>query len=154
MIENHQIVASLYKKELIEVKEWLQGDQLEGAYTNKILIIYDTDQYELEESQRKLLENILKAIGLQISDIQRLNLQHQEMQQFWQINRVYQPQKIIGFGISPRSLGLVVRAIKYRTFSFQEIPILFSDTLAMIEKEVSLKKKLWVALQQMFEIKK
>lgn len=154
MIENHQIVASLYKKDLLEVKDWTSMDAMEGDYINKIMIIYDITQHSLPESQKKLLDNILKAIGLQTDDIQLLNWQHSSIQQFWQLKRSYQPKRIIGFGISPRTLGLIIHAYKYRQFTFDEVPFLFSDTLEQIESDVALKRKLWVALQQMFTINK
>lgn len=116
-----------------------------GGNNKGIVIIGSEESHEFfRDADEILLLNILKAIGLSISDVAIIN-QHTSGAN-WQDQLEF--TKVIAFGVDSSSYDLTTE--KYSIHIHQNIKWLFSDSLASLSEDKALKGKLWGKLQELF----
>ncbi|EPR65993.1 hypothetical protein [Cyclobacterium qasimii] len=120
----------------------------EGGFQKSILVIYEGE--ELKESNRAFLLKVFSAVNLSLKDIALMSehsLKGSNEDPLEQLN----PDKLIIFGTIYHHL---MRLKKDNYHITQEsLDYFFADDLDGLEKNVSLKRKLWDTLQVFFNIK-
>lgn len=123
------------------------------ALKHKVLVLTDEPkQKEMLMSEALFLDNILKAVGhsLETSDI--LNFSFMPGQDARAVLAGKKTNFFISFGVPLIKLRLDLLLVPYTPKNLEGIWFLLVDPLVVIEADRNLKKKLWQALQKMFEI--
>lgn len=123
------------------------------ALKHKVLVLTDEPkQQEMLMSEALFLDNILKAVGhsLETSDV--LNFSFMPGQDARTVLAGKKTNFFISFGVPLIKLNLDLLLVPYTPKNLQGIWFLLVDPLVVIEADRNLKKKLWQALQKMFEI--
>lgn len=99
-----------------------------------------------------LLTNILKALKLSFAEILVV---YQEDILNKRIRNVKNStiNKVVSFGIKPQNMGFNVSNTPYKMMEFKNTRLILADDLAEIKSNSSLKQKLWIELQKMFDLK-
>lgn len=123
------------------------------ALRHRILVLVDEINHpELVPSQALLLENILKATGHAASEIDLLNFSYIPQADARTVLAQKSTNYFISFGVPLIKLQLDLLLPPYTPKQIEGIWFLLTDSLAIIEADKSQKKRLWLALQKMFEL--
>lgn len=123
------------------------------ALKHKVLVLTDEPkQQEMLMSEALFLDNILKAVGhsLETSDV--LNFSFMPGQDARTVLSDKKTNFFISFGVPLIKLNLDLLLVPYTPKNLEGIWFLLVDPLVVIEADRNLKKKLWQALQKMFEM--
>jgi hypothetical protein len=123
------------------------------ALKHKVLVLTDEQkQKEMLMSEALFLDNILKAVGhsLETSDV--LNFSFMPGQDARTVLAGKKTNYFISFGVPLIKLHLDLLLVPYTPKNLEGIWFLLVDPLVVIEADRNLKKKLWQALQKMFEM--
>jgi hypothetical protein len=123
------------------------------ALKHKVLVLTDEPkQQEILMSEALFLDNILKAVGhsLETSDV--LNFSFMPGQDASAVLAGKKTNFFISFGVPLIKLNLDLLLVPYTPKNLEGIWFLLVDPLVVIEADRNLKKKLWQALQKMFEM--
>jgi DNA polymerase III psi subunit len=115
-----------------------------------VYVGYSKDNFPLELEQ--LLTNILKALKLSFTEILVVYQEELLNKRIRNIKNLL-PKKVVSFGIQPQSIGFNVSNIPYEMIEFKNTRLILADDLADINNNSTLKQKLWVELQKMFDLK-
>lgn len=123
------------------------------ALKHKVLVLTDEPkQQEMLMSEALFLDNILKAVGhsLETSDV--VNFSFMPGQDARTVLSGKKTNFFISFGVPLIKLHLDLLLVPYTPKNVEGIWFLLVDPLVVIEADRNLKKKLWQALQKMFEM--
>jgi hypothetical protein len=119
---------------------------------HKILILTDDPQNKnLSESEALLLHNILKAVGHAPENTDTLNFSFLPGADARAVLSEKRIHYFITFGVPLIKLQLDLLLVPYTPKFDEGIWFLLAEPLAVIDADKALKKKLWLALQKMFE---
>lgn len=99
-----------------------------------------------------LLENILKAVGLTLADVDLLDLQKLRGQDFRPLLESKTAHQVISFGVGLKKLNLDLVLVPYRIQPVEGIQFLLADPLAQLHTDKAKKKALWINLQVLFGV--
>jgi DNA polymerase III psi subunit len=117
------------------------------------LLLVISEEESLQDSLQTLAANILKAAGIDsLNAVQLLSVTPSDTFSLASVLRNRGIQRCIVFGAKPQALQLHIPLILYRTFLLGGARFVFSDTLSDIQHSKALKKELWQALQQLFNL--
>ncbi len=114
---------------------------------HKVLLLADE---ELDPSNLLFLEKILNAVNLNIDGVDLLNLNGVRDVDFAELVQGKLIHHFITFGVPFNRVHLDIQMDRYQPVRFFGINFLMADSLPTIEADVTLKKRLWAALQQVF----
>ncbi|MCF0073714.1 hypothetical protein LZD49_24760 [Dyadobacter sp. CY261] len=123
------------------------------ALKHKVLVLVDEQkQTDMIMSEALFLDNILKAVGhsLETSDV--LNFSFMPGQDARTVLSGKKTNFFISFGVPLIKLHLDLLLVPYTPKMVEGVWFLLVDPLVVIEADRNLKKKLWQALQKMFEM--
>lgn len=123
------------------------------ALKHKVLVLTDEPkQRDMLMSEAIFLDNILKAVGhsLETSDV--LNFSFMPGQDARTVLSGKKTNFFISFGVPLIKLNLDLLLVPYTPKNLEGIWFLLVDPLVVVEADRNLKKKLWQALQKMFEM--
>lgn len=122
------------------------------ALNHGILILVDEPKHSgLVASEALLLDNILKAVGHASEKTDLLNFSFLPGSDARQVLKEKRTNYFITFGVPLIKLQLDLLLPPYTPKLVEGIWFLLTDPLAVIDADKTLKKKLWLALQKMFE---
>jgi hypothetical protein len=134
-----------------EIPKAVKSSELQGNNQKKILVVLNVDLMPLLSQQDHLLSKILKAVKIDFpSDIHLLSLLDGANRTISPMINNGEIEFILLFGVLPQQISFQITAPKYYPIKIQNVSLLVSDELAAIEKEQTLKKQLWTALQHLF----
>ncbi len=122
-------------------------EPLPAAQKPKVLLLFDE---ELTPGELIFLENILKAIHLNLSDIDMLNLAGSGMVDFHAVLENKTLHHFISFGVPFKTIHLNIQMDRYQPIRIFGITFLLADPLSAIEADSKLKRKLWEVLKKVF----
>jgi len=114
---------------------------------HKILILVDE---ELNPSEQILLENILKAVHLNLDGVDLLNLAGSGIVDFKAVLENKTIHHFISFGVPFPTVHLDIHLDRYHPVRFFGITFLLSDPLSALEADQMLKRQLWAVLKKTF----
>jgi hypothetical protein len=125
-----------------------------GNNNSKIFIGVTNDTSAiLNNAERGLLQKILGAVKLTEDDVFITSLNNIQPGLFNNFISHNNFNKLFFFGIIPEQLGWHIEMKHYQRMSFMEKELLFAESLSVISVNEAAKKKLWVQLQLIFNIK-
>ncbi|RMG78034.1 MAG: hypothetical protein D6714_18935, partial [Bacteroidetes bacterium] len=102
-----------------------------------------------------LLHKILSAVQHDLKkDVAHLILHPNQQFCLSELDRHLKFDRVISFGVAPKTAGLHFEAPLYKPFSFNQKTWLFAHTLQQIVEQPTLKKHLWHALKAIFPTQK
>ncbi|GAB3892735.1 hypothetical protein GCM10028803_05900 [Larkinella knui] len=113
----------------------------------KVLILIDE---ELTPGELIFLENILKAIHLNLNEIDILNLAGSGLVDFHAVLENKTLHHFISFGVPFKTIHLNIQMDRYQPIRIFGITFLLADPLSAIEADSKLKRKLWEVLKKVF----
>ncbi|KAA0989950.1 hypothetical protein [Dyadobacter aurulentus] len=120
---------------------------------HQILILIDEQKQEnMLASEALFLDNILKAVGNSTDHADILNFSFLPGQDARKVFSEKKTNFFITFGVPLIKLHLDLLLAPYTPKNIDGIWFLLADPLVVIEENRDLKKKLWQALKQMFEM--
>ncbi|WAC10398.1 hypothetical protein [Dyadobacter pollutisoli] len=123
------------------------------ALKHSVLILIDEPkQKEMIVSESLFLDNILKAVGHSTETSDILNFSFLPGQDARTVLAEKSTNFFITFGVPLIKLQLDLLLMPYTPKMVDGIWFLLTDPLVVIEADRNLKKKLWQALQKMFEM--
>jgi hypothetical protein len=122
-------------------------EPLPAAQKPKVLLLFDE---ELTPGELIFLENILKAIHLNLSDIDMLNLAGSGLVDFHAVLENKTLHHFISFGVPFKTIHLNIQMDRYQPIRIFGITFLLADPLSAIEADSKLKRKLWEVLKKVF----
>ncbi len=122
------------------------------ALNHKVLILTNDPVNEnLPAAEALLLDNILKAVGNSSANSDILNLSFIHGADASKVLSEKRTNYFITFGVPLIKLNLDLLLVPYAPKLVEGIWFLLADPLAIIDADKVLKKKLWLALQKIFE---
>lgn len=113
----------------------------------KVLLLIDE---ELTPGELIFLENILKAIHLNLNEIDILNLAGSGLVDFHAVLENKTLHHFISFGIPFKTIHLDIQMDRYQPIRIFGITFLLADPLSALEADQKLKRKLWAVLKKVF----
>ena len=106
----------------------------------------------LTDSEFSFLTSILTACKLSLADVALLNIYKTEPDAILvQLNKL-NSDKVIMLGVDPLSPGLPINFPQFQLQLFDKRTYLYAPTLEDLEKDKTLKQRLWTCLKTMFEL--
>ena len=112
----------------------------EGLYKipKPLAIALDRPWHTLSGKEIEFLSKIATSVRLSLARIQIIDSQYPPFE-----NWMDKPDKMVGFGIAMQGAGL------YELATIPPTRLVLADSLPQLMEQESLKKKLWIALQQL-----
>ncbi len=167
------LIADLYKNSLVEIDDkaidasnktkkesvlpkTLENIKVLGKNNKKVIIVINNPAAAfLSDEDLAFLANILKACGLNLSDIGIVNFATQHIN-YLTLKEELEASKILLFGIMAPAVQLPFTVPDFQVQNFDSCTILQSPPLGEMneptEQSKELKKKLWLALKRMFDV--
>ncbi len=123
---------------------------IKGNFTKGLLIIHE--EQDLGEEVMDMLVKMMNAVGKSMSEVGLVSsptLEGRTLEDFQALNA----HIILKFGRIKHPIN-AVPAIPYEVYTDDETHYLFADALSQISEDNAMKRKLWNALQVLFNIKK
>lgn len=115
-----------------------------------IILVNDSNNNFIDQTNLTFLENILKAIDYSLDDISLINFHHYKIS-FQKIKEQYNPKHIILFDVNAFQLGIEDEHIlQYESTQIENIQLISAESLTIIQNNIDKKKALWMALQRIF----
>ncbi|EAZ82702.1 hypothetical protein [Algoriphagus machipongonensis] len=148
--ETVQEEPTTYVQEEQEEKAEITPIEVQGNYSNGLLILHEEEQVKSELME--MLVNMMNAVGKSMNEVGLLSsskLEGKTLEDFNALNG----HIILKFGRIQHPINSVP-AIPYEVYTENETQYLFADSLSQISEDKNLKIKLWKSLQILFNIKK
>lgn len=142
LIQEEIYVSSNFNNQIPNV-EWTKNENK----ITKLLLVHPT----LTQEEQDLMQNIIKAIGFNLANMNSLTLTPEDNIKFTILQEKIGFQQLMSFGVSPKQLGLNIIAPLYHPLFINNTEILFSENLTELTKKDK-KKRLWQSLKQMFNL--
>jgi DNA polymerase III psi subunit len=117
----------------------------------KVMVLFNNQQSTyLKPAEEALLIKILQSVGLQLDEVDLVNLNNIKRINYVDILKEKELNQLISFGIDLRELDLQIPLLAYEVKKVEGIALLLADSLTELEINTDKKKMLWKALKQMF----
>lgn len=139
-----------YKADTTIQKEEADPIPIKGNFTKGLLVVHEEDN--LSEEVMDMLVKMINAVGRSMNEVGLVSsptLEGRTLEEFQALNA----HIILKFGRIKHPVN-AVPAIPYEVFTDEETQYLFADALSQISEDNTMKRKLWNALQVLFNIKK
>ncbi len=115
--------------------------------SQKMLILVDE---ELLPSDVLFLEKVLKAVNLDVNGVDLLNIHGLQGMDFAPILAKKAVHHFFTFGVPFQRINLDIMMDRYQPIRFDGVTFMMADSLATIEADKNLKRRLWESLQKVF----
>ena len=155
------IIQDLFQKTLVDI-HGSENEQLSittkelnffgGNRQHIILLVNNPDIAFITDQQLTFLSGILNACKLTLEDIGLLNIASSPAITYKRISDIFNPRIVLMFGISPNEIELPFVMPAFQRQLYNNQVYLAVPALTEIENDKELKRKLWLALQQVFSL--
>jgi hypothetical protein len=126
----------------------IESIPVKGNFSKGILILHE--ESELSTEVLEMLVKMINAVGHSMTEVGMVSsevLEDRSMEDFLSLNA----HVVLKFGRIKHPIN-AVPAHSYEVYSEKETEYLFADSLSSISEDKALKKKLWTALQALFNL--
>ncbi len=152
VVLSSKLCKELYKSGVVNLEppaiEENKTVPFEGANRRHVLIVYDA---RLKREDEELLQNLMKACGLNMDDVALVNFREQEISIADILNEL-ETEKALFFGIPSLSINLPLDDVEEKVLELEDRLFLKTAPLGALHKNVEKKKALWLALRKMFDL--
>lgn len=151
--ENIILESDFMHIRVLEHAESLDAEKRVAGDSTSSLLLVISEAEMLQDSLQTLAANILRAAGIDsLNAVQLLSVTPSDTFSLASLLRTRGIRRCIVFGAKPQALQLHIPHIRYKTFALGGVQFVFSDSLSEIQHSKALKKELWLALQQLFNL--
>lgn len=153
---NPKIVSQLYSNTLVEttttpVAEKSPVRVIGENRRNIIVIVRHVNVPVLPDEELNFLTSVLAACKLGLADIALMNAASMSEDQLQSII-ADSGRQVLLFGTDPLSIGLPINFPAFQLQQFNQRTYLYSPALSEVEKDKTLKSRLWTSLKSLFGI--
>jgi len=124
-----------------------------GNNQKKVLILVESEEtLYLPDNQLNFLLGILAACNLTMEDVAILNIKKNPSINYQRITDELKSEKVFLFGLQPDQIELPVNFPNYQIQKFNNQVYLAAPALSNFHDNKAEKTKLWISLQQIFNI--
>ena len=124
-----------------------------GNNQKKVLILVESEEtLYLPDNQLNFLLGILAACNLTMEDVAILNIKKNPSVNYQRITDELKSEKVFLFGLQPDQIELPVNFPTYQIQKFNNQVYLAAPALSNFHENKAEKTKLWICLQQIFNI--
>lgn len=124
-----------------------------GNNQKKVLILVESEEtLYLPDNQLNFLLGILAACNLTMEDVAILNIKKNPSVNYQRISDELKSEKVFLFGLQPDQIELPVNFPTYQIQKFNNQVYLAAPALSNFHDNKAEKTKLWICLQQIFNI--
>lgn len=151
----------IFTKNLVEIRQERGPNPVSKANETKSLggnqqqvlfLVKDSQNKFLPDDEMNLLSNLILACKLSMADIALVNIYDSSFN-YMDLNKHFQPKKILIFGIHTSELELPFAIPFFQLQKFHEQLYMTSPPLKDYLNNKNLKKDLWTCLQKLFLLK-
>lgn len=124
-------------------------DHLGKNEKHVLVLVNARDSKFLPDDEMELLTNLVSACKLSMADVALVNFSSSRFS-YLQFNEVFEPGKVLIFGIDTSELELPFAIPHFQVQKFQEQFYLTAPPLKNFINNNALKKDLWISLQKLF----
>ena len=155
------VIQDLFQKSLVDINsiektEIISADKelnfFGGNKQHIILIVNNPDAAFVSDQQLSFLSGILNACKLTLEDIGLINIASYPSISYKKISENFTPRIVLMFGILPDAIQLPFVMPEFQRQSYNNQVYLSAPSLDELENNKDLKRKLWIALQQIFSL--
>jgi DNA polymerase III psi subunit len=155
------VLQQLYTHSLIDLKNTpkieanseLKAFLTLGNNQKKVLILVESEEtLYLPDNQLNFLLGILAACNLTMEDVAILNTKKNPSVNYQLITTELQSEKVFLFGVEPSQIELPVNFPTYQIQKYNNQVYLAAPPLSEFQDNKAEKTKLWICLQQIFNI--
>jgi hypothetical protein len=117
-----------------------------------LFLVKDSQNKFLPDDEMNLLSNLILACKLSMADIALVNT-FDTTYNYSELNHLFQPKRILMFGINTSELELPFTIPFFQIQKFHEQLYMTSPPLKDYINNINLKKDLWICLQKLFLLK-
>ncbi|MDO8967892.1 MAG: hypothetical protein Q8S14_16885 [Algoriphagus sp.] len=152
--EDQEAILAQLEGRTVAAKEVESSDAIiepipvKGNFSKGVLILHE--ESELSTEVLEMLVNMINAVGHSMTEVGMVSsevLEDRSMEDFLSLNA----HIVLKFGRIKHPIN-AVPAHPYEVYSENETEYLFADSLSSISEDKALKKKLWMALQALFNL--
>jgi len=157
------VIQDLFRTTLVDLNS--HAEPLEYAQDKKgeinifggnkqhiLLLVNHTDASFISDEQLTFLSGILTACKLTFEDIGLLNIASHSAISYKTISNIFNPRIVLLFGILPDAIQLPFVMPEFQRQSYNNQVYITVPSLQTLENNKDLKRKLWIALQQIFSL--
>lgn len=123
--------------------------EYEGENNKYIVMLFShEEQSAMPNAQKPFLEKILNATKLSFNDVALVNINNYPKASLNELKDFFAASSIFFWGISPATFDL--KAELYQPIIHDKLKVISVDAIDIIEKDKTLKAKLWGILQTHF----
>lgn len=155
-------IVDLYKTTLVELHENIPVSaesrdavnfKFLGENRKKVLIVVSyPDAVFIPDKQLGFLTTLLAACKFTLADTAVFNFYNFSETDFSERLNFFKPAVVFLFGVEPSDFGMPLLFPHFQIQAYKDSTFLFSPGLEEIEKDKSLKTKLWVCLKKIFNL--
>jgi hypothetical protein len=119
---------------------------------NILFIVNNNENAFLGDEEMKLLSDLLLACKISMMDISLVNYHQNPKINYDQIKSELDPKKILVFGVSAEELNLPSTTSFFEIKKFENVSFIICPNLSEFLKNKTLKRQLWISLQQLFQL--
>jgi hypothetical protein len=152
--EDREAILAQFERKTLAAKEIelsepvIEPIPVKGNFSRGVLIVHE--ESELSAEVMEMLVNMINAVGHSMTEVGMVSsavLEDRSMEDFSSLNA----HIVLKFGRIKHPIN-AVPAQSYEVYSENETEYLFADSLSSISEDKALKKKLWTALQALFNL--
>lgn len=133
------------------IHEKSQIPHLGHSFLGWVFIIRNEDIAYIEGEKLTFLNNILKALDLDVANVLLASEQFIMCNHLFVLQKYIPLKNILLFGILPQQVGINFDLEKYNLNHINGLKVVLADSISTVELNQDLKKKLWSNLQKMNE---
>lgn len=149
-IPKASVVAEIPEEKVILAEIKAEPIQVRGNFEKGVLILHEEES--LKPEVMDMLVKMINAVGHSMNEVGLLSsssLEERTMEDFMNLNA----HTVLKFGRIKHPVNSILTTL-YEVYSEDETEYLSADALSVISEDKNLKKKLWTALQVLFNISK
>jgi hypothetical protein len=117
-----------------------------------LVIVRNSSAVHIPDKQLSFLTKLLAACNLNLADVAVLNFQDHKSAEFNEILSYFKPKAVLLFDVEPGEFGLPMIFPQFQVQGYKDAVFVSSPSLDVIEPDKSLKGKLWICLQKIFNL--
>lgn len=125
---------------------------LGGNAKGVLVLVQKESEAFLPAKELTFLNSILSACGLSLADIALVNITGTEGKNYSALTEHFRSRKVLLFDVTPVQLGMPINFPPFQVQAFKDCQYLQAPSLHLIESDVAIKKSLWGALKNLFQL--
>lgn len=117
-----------------------------------LILVNNKETVLLPDEELRFLTGILHACRLSLADTAVCNLHSSSVKDYRELGNLFHCKEMLLFGAGPADIGLPLHFPDFQNQEFNGVRYLAAPALSALEKDRTLKTKLWTCLKLLFNL--